>query len=187
MSHGREAYPRSVGSAISTVEAVPASASDRVVIRNLYPLYLHDLSPFTDFYDIDDRGIFFPDYLPDWLDVQSPVVHPLMIRADGRPAGFAFVGQSPFPHMTQGRDLRMSEFFILKRYRRQGVGRRAAHAIFDRLRGVWEVSELPANVGAVRFWRSIIGAYTGGRFEDTIERGDVVQVFDNGRGSGMAR
>ena len=45
-----------------------------------------------------------------------------------------------------------------------------------------EVTELPANVGAVRFWRSVIGEYTGGMFEDTIEAGDVVQVFDNGAG-----
>lgn len=177
-----ERYAPPMTAAIARVEVAEATAADRVFIRNVYPLYLHDLSPFTEFYELDERGVWFPDYLPDWLDTKSPLVHPILIRADERPAGFAFIGQAPFPHMTPGRDFRMSEFFVLARYRRRGVGQRAAHAIFERFRGVWEVTELPANVGAVRFWRSVIGEYTGGMFEDTIEAGDVVQVFDNGSG-----
>jgi predicted acetyltransferase len=166
--------------AITRVEVAEATAADRAWIRHVYPLYLHDLSAFTEFYELDDEGVWFPDYLPSFLDVQSPTVHPIMIRADGRRAGLALVGEAPFPHMTPGRDFRMCEFFVLARYRRKDVGQRAAHAIFDLFRGVWEVSELPANVGAVRFWRTVIGEYTGGLFEDTIEKGDVIQVFDNG-------
>jgi predicted acetyltransferase len=165
--------------AIAEVSVAEAGPADRAWIRNVYPLYLHDLSAFTEFYELDERGVFFPDYLPEWLDVRSPVVHPMILRGDGRPVGFAFVGQAPYPHMTPGRDFRMCEFFVLGRHRRRDVGQRAAHAIFDRFRGVWEVSELPANVVAVRFWRSVIGDYTGGLFEDTIERGDIVQVFDS--------
>jgi predicted acetyltransferase len=176
----RERYARAMEGSIASVEVTEASPEARVWIRNVYPLYLHDLSAFTEFYELDEHGVWFPDYLPEWLDLKSPLVHPMLIRADGKPCGFAFVGQAPFPHMTPGRDYRMSEFFVLARYRRRGVGQRAAHAIFDTFRGVWEVSELPANAGAVRFWRSVIGEYTGGLFEDTIEKGDVVQVFDNG-------
>ncbi|APR80503.1 Hypothetical protein A7982_05850 [Minicystis rosea] len=168
-----------MGGAIEKVEVTEATAADRALIKNLYPLYLHDLSAFTEFYELDEQGVWFPDYLPTYLDVK-PLVHPMVIREGGRPAGFAFVGEAPFPHMTPGRDFRMCEFFILARHRRRGVGQRAAHAIFDTFRGVWEVTELPANKGAVRFWRSVIGDYTGGLFEDTIEKGDVVQVFDNG-------
>lgn len=164
---------------IASVVVAEATPAERALIRNLYPLYLHDLSAFTEFYEIDEQGVWFPDYLPDWLDVRSPFVHPLLIRADGRPAGFAFVGQAPFPHMTPGRDYRMSEFFVLAHHRRRGVGRRAAHAIFERFRGVWEVSELPANAGAIRFWRAVVGEHTGGRFVEGIEHDDVVQVFDN--------
>ena len=158
------------------------TADDRALIRNLYPLYLHDLSAFTEFYEIDERGVFFPDYLPDWLDRESPMTHPMVIRAGGRPAGFALVGQAPFPHMTRGRDFRMCEFFVLARHRRRGVGRRAAHALFAMFPGVWEVSELPLNARAVAFWRSVIGEFTGGAYAEAIEHGDVVQVFDARRG-----
>jgi predicted acetyltransferase len=155
------------------------TANERALIRNLYPLYLHDLTEFTEFYDVDERGIFFPDYLPDWLDRVGPTTHPLIVRAGGKPAGFALVAQAPFPHMTRGRDYRMCEFFVLKRYRRRGVGRRAAQAIFARFPGLWEVSELPLNTGAIAFWRRTIGEYTGGAFAEGVEHGDVVQVFDS--------
>lgn len=158
---------------------VEAGREGAALIRNLYPLYLHDLSAFTAFYDVDERGAWLPDYLPEWLDRPLPVVHPMVIRADGRPAGFALIGERPFPHMTPGRDFRMCEFFVLNRLRRRGVGRRAARAIFERFRGLWEVSELPANERAIAFWRRVIGEHTGGGYAEAIERGDVVQVFDS--------
>ncbi len=165
------------------VEVREATPVDRVLIRNLYPLYLHDLTAFTDFYDVDEEGVFFPDYLPDWLDGHSPLMHALAIREGGRPAGFALVGQAPFPHMTPGRDYRMCEFFVLNRSRRRGVGRRAAHAIFAMFPGVWEVTELPRNTAAVSFWRRIIGEYTGGAVSDAVGHDEVVQVFDSRRGA----
>lgn len=179
------------------VEVREATAADRVLIRNLYPLYLHDLTAFTDLYDVDDQGVFFPDYLSDWLDARSPVAtgrdplsptpqvlaHALAIREGGRPAGFALVGQAPFPYMTRGRDFRMCEFFVLNRSRRRGVGRRAAHAVFAMFPGVWEVSELPRNTAAVSFWRTVIGEYTHGAFSDELVRDEVVQVFDSRRGA----
>jgi predicted acetyltransferase len=159
------------------VEVRAATAADRVLIRNLYPLYLHDLTAFTELYDVDDHGVFFPDYLSEWLDREGPLTHPFAIREGGRPAGFALVAQAPYPHMGQGRDYRMCEFFVLNRARRRGVGRSAAHALFAMFPGVWEVTELPLNTGAVGFWRRVIGEHTGGAFSETTDRGEVVQVF----------
>lgn len=168
----------STGGGVEVREATPA---DRVLIRNLYPLYLHDLTPFTDLYDVDACGVFFPDYLSDWLDRPAGLTHPLAIREGGRPAGFALVGQAPFPHMSPGMDFRMCEFFVLNRARRRGVGRAAAHAVFTMFPGVWEVSELPRNTVAVSFWRRVIGEHTGGAFTETAGEHEVVQVFDSRR------
>ena len=133
----------------------------------------------SELYDVDERGVFYPDYLPEWLDRQSHLMHPLAFREGGRPAGFALVAQAPYPHMAPAHDYRMCEFFVLKRARRRGVGRQAARAIFAMFPGVWEVSELPRNGDAVSFWRAVIGEYTGGVFTDGIVRGEVVQVFDS--------
>jgi predicted acetyltransferase len=164
------------------VEVRAAIGADLVLLKNLYPLYLHDLTAYTDLYDVDDRGLFYPDYLGEWLEQQrSPFLHPFTIRQDGRPAGFALVAQAPYAHMGKNSSFRMCEFFVLNRARRRGVGRRAAHALFGMFQGVWEVSQLPPNERAVSFWRRVIAEWTGGRFTETTEHGDVVQVFDTRR------
>ena len=63
------------------------------------------------------------------------------------------------------------------------VGTEVARRVFDRYPGKWEVTQLTRNVDAQAFWRRVIGAYTGGRYEERPRpdgRG-VMQRFDNGR------
>ena len=155
-----------------------ASPAEYPILRNLYPLYLHDLSEFGGGYTLDEQGVWQPDYLPTWLS-ESEQVHPLLFRLDGRPVGFAFVAQAPFPYMTAGRDYQLSEFFILRAQRRHGLGQRAALDIFNRFRGVWELSQLRENHAAIAFWHRVVSEYTRGRFVQTLINGEPAQTFDN--------
>lgn len=133
------------------------------VLANLFPLYIHDLSAFTDF-DVDDDGMFRapPSFAAYWQEADR---YPFLLRADGKIAGFALIRQMASEPLT----FDMGEFFVLRRYRRFGVGRTAACALFDRFKGNWEVRELIANEPAQRFWRRIIGEYIGGDFTETKE------------------
>jgi predicted acetyltransferase len=54
--------------------------------------------------------------------------------------------------------------FVLRRYRRRGVGRHAAHALWDRLTGSWVVRVADRNDRGRAFWERVVSAYTGGRF-----------------------
>lgn len=151
------------------------SLLDREWLINVYPFYLHDLSAFDDsYYTLDDRGLWSPDHLPAWL--QEDTDHPFILLESGRRVGFALVNQAPSPHMQPGMDFRMSEFFVLRSYRGQGIGRRAVFTLFDRFRGKWEIFELPRNEPAIRFWRGAIGAY--GRYAETSGPSHVRQVID---------
>src|SRR5216683_1643746 len=133
------------------------SPADREWLTNVYPLYLHDLSEFDDhYYTLDDRGVWMPDHR----------------------ASFALVNQAPSPHMQPGMDFRMSEFFVLRKYRGQGVGRRAVITLFDRFRGKWEIFELTRNAIAISFWRRVIGEYGGGRHEEKTDELGVRQIID---------
>ena len=170
---------------IEIADARP-SAADREWVANVYPLYLHDLSEFDDgYYRLDERGLWKPDHLPDWLGT-GPHQHALVIRADGARAGFAFVGEAPFEHMTAGLDFRLCEFFVLRSLRSRGVGRAAARAVFDHFPGRWEVEEMRRNEPAVRFWRRVLGEYTSGAFEEAPRAGVPRQVFDSRVAPGAA-
>ena len=162
------------------------SAADREWVENVYPFYLHDLSEFDDdYYRLDERGFWEPDHVPDWLGA-GPHQHALLIRADGQRAGFAFVGEAPFEHMTAGFDFRLCEFFVLRALRGRGIGRAAGRAVFDRFPGRWEVEEMRRNEPSVRFWRRVIGEYTSGAFEEAPRAGFPRQVFDSRVGPGAA-
>jgi predicted acetyltransferase len=151
--------------------------ADREWLTGVYPFYLHDLSEFDDaYYTLDERGRWTPDLLPSWLD--EPTDHPLVILESGRRVGFALVNEAPSPHMAPGMDFRMSEFFVLRKYRGRSIGRRAVFALFDRFRGKWEITELPRNAAAISFWRRVIAEYGGGRHEETSSASEVRQVID---------
>jgi predicted acetyltransferase len=143
-------------------------------------LYLYDFSEFDDEEaETDATGRFtgFDDQLDDYW--RRPGYLPFLFRVGGRPAGFALVRRLDRPgrEPTWG----MAEFFVMRRYRRRGAGRRAAVTLFDRLPGRWEVGQIRVNTAAIAFWRRVIGDYTGGRFseqgaDDPAWRGPV-QIF----------
>ncbi len=102
------------------------------------------------------------------------------MRVAGKLAGFALVelstreNGSPYTFMA--------EFFIMKKYRGQGIGQLVAFHLFDFYSGEWQVSEIAHNYPAQAFWRKIIGRYTDGQFEEeVIEDGDVLQRFTSVR------
>ncbi|HEX3076734.1 MAG TPA: hypothetical protein VHQ24_07730 [Lachnospiraceae bacterium] len=58
----------------------------------------------------------------------------------------------------------MSEFFIMYKYRKAGVGRYAARTLFELFPGKWELRRHPKNVASVHFWDKVIDEYTHGNF-----------------------
>lgn len=145
-----------------TIEVSVAGLPDKTAVENLFSLYLHDLSEFSEL-DVDEHGRFLREgALNVWWERE--VLFPFLIHADAKIAGFAFVCAAP--HVSHGRDYRLNDFFVLRGYRRRGVGLAAARAVFDRFSGRWEVGWLPANKPAATFWQRTVAKYAPGRFED---------------------
>jgi predicted acetyltransferase/GrpB-like predicted nucleotidyltransferase (UPF0157 family) len=141
----------------------PAAAQEREVLENLVQLYSYDWSELTPLDVGDDgrfKGIALAAY---WLDEWR---HPLLLRVDETLAGFALVVQRS--RLTGRSDVfDMAEFFVMRRFRRQGVGLAAAFAAFDRFRGPWEVRQRDENAAATTFWRRAIDRYTHGHYQET--------------------
>ena len=115
--------------------------------------------------DVGDDGRFRVPPIDDyWSD---PRRHPFLLRVDGTLAGFALVQErSRLSGDESVAD--MAEFFVLRRFRRRGVGERAAAWLFDRFPRVWEVRQKLENRAATAFWRRAIGRYSGGNFEELV-------------------
>ena len=143
----------------SAVEVIEAGIEDKPIVGQLLELYLHDFSVFTDA-DVDAGGRFGYDYLDAYWSEPERV--PFLLRVDGRWAGFALV-RTGVPH-----DL--AEFFVMRKYRRRGVGIAAARELFARLPGEWQVRQMRANVDASAFWRRAIPVAF---VEEEIEAGPV--------------
>jgi predicted acetyltransferase len=146
------------------VAVVEAPWSAKPVLRRLVEFHAHDSSEF-DGKDVDEHGEygykFFDHY---WTDSHR---HPFLIRVDGNIAGYAFVSEL---HAETS----MSEFFVLRKYRRRGVGRVVACDLFKRFPGPWKVRQTPGNAAATGFWRSVIPA----AFDETTSDEGVVQRFN---------
>src|SRR5688572_2587030 len=119
------------------VQVMPASEGQERVLRRLISLYVYDFSDLMGL-DVEEDGSFkVPELISYWRD---PWRHPFLLRVDGKLAGFALVHQRSRLSGADGTH-DMAEFFVLRRYRRQGVGEQAAGKLFGRFRGPWEVRE----------------------------------------------
>ncbi len=141
------------------IEIQAAQIKDKSIIRNLMELYVYDFSEFTE-WDVDEHGLFGYKYLDHyWTDSDR---HPFLIMVSGRLAGFVLVRAIESPNQEPTHSI--AEFFILRKYRRQGVGRAVAHRIFDMFPGQWSVSQIEDNHIAQVFWHKVIAEYTSGEF-----------------------
>jgi predicted acetyltransferase len=76
-------------------------------------------------------------------------------------AGFALVGPAV---VTRKEGKWMEQFFILRRFRRSGVGFALAEHVLRAHPGPWEVGQMPDNQAAQAFWRSAIARFTSGAY-----------------------
>lgn len=153
------------------------SADFRPTVERLIQLYEYEISGRLGA-DLGDDGLYPTMNLEAiWRDPYRV----FLVRAHAHLAGFALVTRHP-SYIGTGETWLMNEFFVLRKYQRQGVGERAARLLFDQFPGHWEVAELAENVGARAFWRRVIGRYTGGQWRElTIENArwhGPVQSFD---------
>ena len=131
--------------AVAHVEVRAAEFSDKEILRQLLEFQGYEHSRF-DGADLDGHGRFGYRYLDHYWT--EPGRHPYLITAGGAVAGMALVREGP-PHS-------MAEFLVMPRYRRSGIGARAARLLFKAFPGRWQIGEVAGNDDAVAFWRAVI-------------------------------
>ena len=158
------------------VSVTPASRAEKPILWQLLQLYHYDFTEFLPL-KLNSAGAYEYRYFDEqWEPAPGEERHPLLVRVDGELAGFALVR---FVNETYV----MSEFFVMRPFRRSGVGSRAALELFRRFPGKWIVHQVPENRPAQAFWRKVIGKFTAGTFEESTDEHGVTQRFGQRRPS----
>ncbi|BDI30040.1 hypothetical protein CCAX7_20910 [Capsulimonas corticalis] len=163
------------------IQVVPAAYTMKPVLRRLLELYEYDASEF-DHRDLDAQGLYGYRYLDHYWTEEGR--YAFFIRVSDALAGFALVrtlDSPPGPAVYS-----MAEFFVLRKYRRAGVGRAAARQLFDRFHGRWSVSQEANNLPAQQFWKRVIGEYSHGAYEESRADTGPLLLFDSSEISGQA-
>lgn len=146
------------------VEIIPALPEQEPILANMLELYAYDFSELIDL-KLGADGRFGYEPLPlYWTDSNR---HPFLIRADGHLAGLVFVRRGS--DISSDADVwDMAEFFIVRGFRRLGLGMKAAHEIWRRFPGKWEVRVIDGNLRAKDFWARAISEFLGKTIEPVL-------------------
>jgi predicted acetyltransferase len=111
---------------------------------------------------LKDRKVLRAQRTSWWLDNYFTAAadrEAYLITVGGRPAGFALARSD-----VDGDDgaWNVSEFFVVRAHRRQGVAAQAAHQLFQRHPGPWTLSYLLDNHPASRFWPNLADTVASG-------------------------
>ncbi|MCJ8010753.1 GNAT family N-acetyltransferase [Paenibacillus sp. KQZ6P-2] len=147
------------------VELKPPTFEEKEILKNLLEHYLYELSCYSDQIDINKIGQYGYRYLDHyWTDEDR---HAFLILLEDKLVGLAMVRK--FDYSGNSKDYRwlMSEFFILRKYQNQGIGRMAAHQLFNLFSGPWIVAQMENNIPSRRFWEKVIFEFTNGEYQQS--------------------
>jgi len=134
---------------INEVELIPVNLESRLELENLISFYLHDLSEFADDLKINENGKFKYDGME--LYFSRDDLKPFFINFNDENIGFILLNSGKY--VPKDVKYIINEFFILKGYRRKGLGAASIKKLMDDFKGTYLVEQLSDNKLAVEFWK----------------------------------
>jgi predicted acetyltransferase len=153
------------------VELVQTGPEQVELIRNLYQFYAYESSDWEqEDVEVDGRFYIHDAHLARYW--QEPQWSANLILVDGFIAGFLLIEQSELPGLQA---LELADLFILKKYRRLGIGRALATQVLMSTEHAWLVRFYQQDETARAFWRAVLDDLP--RPVSTIEPDDDPQLL----------
>jgi len=143
------------------LELIHVKENDKSILKKLLELY--DSEP-NDYEEKEEckREPYEYKYLEHYFSQKNWWAYFIMANDDY--AGFVMI--NPMAEVSDAEtDYSISEFFVMPKYRRTGVGRFAVYKTLDTHKGKWQLTRDPRDKNSVSFWNKIIDEYTNGNFE----------------------
>lgn len=154
----RGSYPRSGMTRTTTLHR--ATEANQECLSNLLELYIHDVCDVFPSVELAENGRFGYPQLPlYWAEPERRFA--FVIRYGESVAGFALATRGS-PVTTDPETLDVAEFFVLRKFRRFGVGRDAARLLWQALPGAWTVRVAERNERALAFWSRVVAELAAG-------------------------
>jgi predicted acetyltransferase len=136
----------------TTVELIQTGPEEAALIRNLYQYYAYESSDWEQ-EDVEADGRFYihDDHLARYW--QDPQWSANLLLVDGYIAGFLLIEGSELPGIDA---LELADLFILKRYRRKGIGRAIATQVLCSGEANWLVRFYDQDEVSQAFWRTVL-------------------------------
>lgn len=133
---------------------------NKQAFKNLWQFFGYDFSELNKM-DINQEGEYtLPEDLEEYIESNQYCSY--IVKVNGMIGGLAVIkfiedeGINYFRH-----------FFIMRKFRRMGIGKEAVYKIFRLYSGRWRVSQFDYNIPAITFWRTVIEEYTDGHYNET--------------------
>ncbi|KMK75793.1 GNAT family N-acetyltransferase [Alkalihalobacillus pseudalcaliphilus] len=135
-----------------SLQLEPVHKKDKPILHNLYALFLHDISKYTNNLQINENGFFDYEDIHCFWDTEG--ISPYFIKIDQTLIGFLLLVERPF--LKKQNDYGINDLFILNQYKGKGYGRMAVEKLFDEKKGQYFVIQVENNKPAVVFWRKVL-------------------------------
>jgi predicted acetyltransferase len=141
-----------------TIEEI--RVDEKEILKNLLEKYNYEFSQYEET-DVNKLGL----YGYDWLDCYwtEEKRFPYFIKVNNIIAGFILVND--YPETNIKTDYTLSEFFVMYKYRRLGVGKYVVNNILKKYHGKWQLKFHPHNVISEKFWINTVNEYTKGKYK----------------------
>ena len=135
-----------------SLQLIATTAEQLPLIRNLYQFYAYESSDWEQ-EDVEGDGRFYihDEHLARYW--QDPQWSANLLLVDGYIAGFLLIEGSEIPGMDA---LELADLFILKRYRRKGIGRAIATQVLCSGEANWLVRFYDQDEVSQAFWRTVL-------------------------------
>ncbi|MGE8362769.1 GNAT family N-acetyltransferase [Pseudomonas sp.] len=135
-----------------TIELIQTGPEQAELIRNLYQFYAYESSDWEQ-EDVEADGRFYihePHFERYW---QEPLWSANLVLVDGFIAGFLLIEQSELPGVDA---LELADLFLLKKYRRRGIGKTLALQVLTEGSTAWLVRFYDQDQAAQAFWEAVL-------------------------------
>jgi len=138
----------------------PVKKEEKEILRNLIEKYRYEFSQY-DGLDTNSLGLYGYDYLDNYWTENNRF--PFFIKVNEKLAGFIMIND--YPEVKIETNYTLSEFFIMYKYRRQGIGKYVVDYVLKKFKGKWQLKYHPKNEISKTFWTKTISEYTKGKYE----------------------